>query len=545
LKKLQLTLPEFRKLCILKGIYPRNPKKKVKGKDKTYYYKKDIIFLLHDPLIKRFREHRAWKKKVKKAKAKKENEQVNSLIENKPSYSLNHLVKERYPTFIDAVRDLDDALSMIFLFANMPSTKKIHQWRIEKCQRLTLEFQHYILKTHALRKVFISIKGIYYQAEIFGELVTWIVPFKYTHRVSRNIDYKVMLSFLEFYEVLVSFVNFKLFHSLGLTYPPVYDQTKVSSGEYLSALNTISSIENQTNGQPSIVEEVKKKIDIEMEKTKDFELKKKTKERAKSLNKALKGVDEKSSDDEEKEIGNEENEALDDFGDEQTKQLFLDQKIYTGLYKDCVFWISREVPKDSLEFIIKSFGGKAGWDGEGSPIKSEEDESITHQIVDRGTVPKNKIISRDYVQPQYVYDCINAKTLLPTDKYMSGEKLPPHLSPFVDYDKEGYIPDYKKEIDYYYNKSIGVEVENFQKEPEIVKEEDEVSDEELDEERYERELKAEKKGTYTEKKEKKKKKRHQKKEKEILIYPKKKKRSKQKLRYHYYQEKKREDYCKE
>jgi len=102
--------------------------------------------LLHDPLIKRFREHRAWKKKVKKAKAKKENEQVNSLIENKPSYSLNHLVKERYPTFIDAVRDLDDALSMIFLFANMPSTKKIHQWRIEKCQRLTLEFQHYILK---------------------------------------------------------------------------------------------------------------------------------------------------------------------------------------------------------------------------------------------------------------------------------------------------------------------------------------------------------------------------------------------------------------
>jgi len=243
------------------------------------------------------------------------------------------------------------------------------------------------------------------------------------------------------------------------------------------------------------------------------------------LNKALKGVDEKSSDDEEKEIGNEENEALDDFGDEQTKQLFLDQKIYTGLYKDCVFWISREVPKDSLEFIIKSFGGKAGWDGEGSPIKSEEDESITHQIVDRGTVPKNKIISRDYVQPQYVYDCINAKTLLPTDKYMSGEKLPPHLSPFVDYDKEGYIPDYKKEIDYYYNKSIGVEVENFQKEPEIVKEEDEVSDEELDEERYERELKAEKKKEHTrKKKKKKKKKRHQKKRKRDIDISKKRRR---------------------
>ena len=31
----------------------------------------------------------------------------------------------RYPTFIDAVRDLDDALSMIGLFSSMPQTDKI------------------------------------------------------------------------------------------------------------------------------------------------------------------------------------------------------------------------------------------------------------------------------------------------------------------------------------------------------------------------------------------------------------------------------------
>jgi len=507
LKKLQLTLPEFRKICILKGVYPRNPKKKVKGKDKTYYYKKDIIFLMHDPLIKKFREHRAWKKKVKKAKAKNEKNSVESLMENKPSYSLNHLIKERYPTFLDAVRDLDDALCMIFLFANMPSSKKIHQWRIEKCQRLSLEFQYYIIKTFSLRKVFISIKGIYYQAEIFGELVTWIVPFKYTQKISKNVDYKVMLSFLEFNEVLLSFINFKLYHSLGMTYPPVFDTVKFENGEYLSALNSISLTDSNANGQPNIVEDVKKSIATELDKTKNFELKKKSKERIKSLSKALVGVDEGSSEEDKevvenesvKEPQNEENETLDDFGDEQTKKLLLDQKFYTGLFKECVFWISREVPKDSLEFIIKSFGGKALWDGEGSVIKNEEDESITHHIVDRGTIPKNKIMSRDYVQPQFVYDCVNAKVLLPVDKYAPGVKLPPHLSPFVDYEKEMYIPDYKKELDYYYKKSIGEKVdyflqnENTEKVPEV----EEVSEEELDEERYERELKAEKEGSLT------------------------------------------------
>ena len=118
IKRLQCSLADFRRLCILKGvlifrlhpgrsiqpvllgIFPREPrhrKRANKGSSAptSFYYAKDIAYLAHEPILKKLREHKAFAKKLARALGRGEWSSAKSLEDNKPVYRLDHVIKER------------------------------------------------------------------------------------------------------------------------------------------------------------------------------------------------------------------------------------------------------------------------------------------------------------------------------------------------------------------------------------------------------------------------------------------------------------------
>ena len=469
LKKLQITLKDFRRLCILKGIYPRVPEKAPKGSDKVYYDIKDISYLSHEPLLLKFREFKAFMKKIRKASGRRQYDEAQRKDRIKPSLNMDHLVRERYPRFIDALRDLDDPLCMIHLFASLPSIGRVTSDKTNKCQELSQHFQYIVMKSKSLRKVFVSVKGLYFQVEFMGEFITWIVPHAFTQIVPKEVDLRVMITFLDFYEILIKFVLFKLYNTEGLSYPPVYDKNLRDNGCSLLSIKTSPLESNQDNNIKMNTTIPNTIQDANTNPIKPNVSKKISQQELRSLDQKIKTIsndstgynecDDEDDDDDydpEKLIGplsdvfanlhGHQKETKDGHAEEEKNVFHMNEidKNQTNLFGKLKFFINREVPLNWMQFCIVSFGGIIGWEGELSPY-SIEDPGITHHIVDRPV--QNQIYStREYIQPQWIFDSINMKMILPTQHYKPGSKLPPHLSPFVDDDKEGYLPKYKEEI---------------------------------------------------------------------------------------------------
>ncbi|KAF9535865.1 Pescadillo N-terminus-domain-containing protein [Crepidotus variabilis] len=453
-KKLQCSLADFRRLCILKGIFPREPRNKKKANKgssapTTFYYTKDIAYLAHEPILKKLREHKAFAKKLSRALGRGEWSSAKSLEDNKPIYRLDHIIKERYPTFIDAVRDIDDALCMVFLFSSLPSDGRLPKEVVENCAKLVAEWQLYILHSKSLRKVFLSIKGAYYQAEVADQTVTWLAPYQFTQNVPADVDLRVMLTFLELYQTLLSFVFFKIYTDAGLVYPPPLDIRKDEGAAGINAL-TLQDSSRQPLAQQSTAL-AKESLSIT----------------AKEVRRTIKSINAQTTSEtvdiemaEEKPL---EPEAEEEFiphsstkPQEAASELptflslsSLPQTMSTNLFAPYTFWLSRETSRSIFEFTVRSFGGRMGWPGSsggGSPF-DETDPSITHVIMDRPVVERKNEDSaqqelrsrRKYIQPQWIIDCINAGKILLEEPYGQGKTLPPHLSPFGEYEG-AYVP---------------------------------------------------------------------------------------------------------
>lgn len=343
--------------------------------------------------------------------------------------------------------------------------------------------------------------------------VRWVLPHNFTQHIPEGVDFRVMLTFFEFYETLLGFILYKLYGEMGVSYPlPTVasggGESNVSSATLhptlggkatsvlaanLSALQLALNAAAKGNSAADAVKDAMQITDgsnvgdgnvasDEVNRKAVRAQKKKQRELMQSIDEALKGVEEDGDDNEDDDdddfVDEDEDqvpiaaplrEALEAIDDSATSVNESGNIVITNpdaqkrhqLFHNMTFFLSREVPRGYLELIILSYGGKVGWEGQDSPILMD-DSSITHHVVDRpkllpsyGALPK----SREYIQPQWVLDCANFNFILPVQKYGVGHELPPHLSPWVDDNEEGYVPKYKEEIEKIRNGEMLDEIE--------------------------------------------------------------------------------------
>ena len=365
LKRLQLSLAEFRRLCILKGVYPRVPTTKKEGADKTYYHLRDIRFLAEDPLRQHLYDEETSKKRQSKLVGRGSISAARR-VGSKKAVDMSHLIRERYPTFAAALMDLDDCLSTLALLSTVQCDKdsRLSAEVVAEASRLYEEFVAYVCASGRLTRVFASIKGFYLQATLpTGAKATWLHPHRFTTATPADVDLKVLFTFGEWYRTLLKFVNFKLFAEQGWAYPV----RRVTEGgdRRVGALSQMLKVSEDT----------------------------------------------------------------------RTLQIF----------NKMVVFVSREVPFLPVFACLRSAGAEVRWAGD-SKDSSAESVGITHVIVDRPLTSITLLEDREYVQPQWVLDCVNEAMLLSVKEYAPGAQLPPHLSPFSDSASE-YLPQRRQFLD--------------------------------------------------------------------------------------------------
>ncbi|RSH93994.1 mRNA-binding ribosome synthesis protein nop7 [Saitozyma podzolica] len=425
LKKLQISLSDFRRLCILKGIYPREPlnkKRANKGSSApaSFYYHKDVQYLLHEPLLVKFREHKAFAKKLARALGRGEWALAKNLEDAKPIARLDHLVKERYPTFTLALQDLQDPLNLVHLFSTLPTNPipgktLVPSEVIQECSRLISEWKVWAIKTHSLRKVFLGIKGVYYECTVPGHggepiRVRWLEGYEFQQHVPHDVDFRILLTFVELYRTLISFVLYRLYTEENLVYPRLWTRSW-TSGKGVSKKEVKRAIKGIAAGVSVSAQD--EDDDVEMD--------------GETAEVAEEDFVERPS----------KNEAELSRRHRRTEQGRFDLPPVRALH----LLPLRETSSRTWEFVIRAMGGRVVTAAQAPTLEGPVADGITHVIIDRPmTAERMREMQKGrkwvWIQPQWVADCVNRGKVLDAEEYAPGKLLPPHLSPW---DGEGEL----------------------------------------------------------------------------------------------------------
>ena len=225
------------------------------------------------------------------------------------------------------------------------------------------------------------------------------MPHSFGFAQPASVDMRLMSIFVEFYTTVLGFVNFRLYHSLNLSYPPQLS-TLTEAGE-ADMEDRVAAL-NQSL-QRTVVEEDEDNMD---------------------------NLDSIAVADEEK-------------MKEAVHEREMKEK-QSNLFKGLKFYLGREIPREPLVFMIRAVGGEVSWDssvGVGATFPVS-DPTITHQVMDRDVSSVGELVlGRFYIQPQWIFDSINRREKCREKDYALGETLPAHLSPFVS-ERERRVGDY-------------------------------------------------------------------------------------------------------
>lgn len=147
IRRLDIPIKDFRKLCILKGVHPREPRNKRTNNHTTYYHVKDVRYLETDKTIDYFKALKVYKRKLHRAKVKQDKTEIRHLKENKPMMDIKHIIRERYSEFDDALKDLEDPLSLLSLISKFPGHRlfKINPVDLDIINSLLLMFKSFVM----------------------------------------------------------------------------------------------------------------------------------------------------------------------------------------------------------------------------------------------------------------------------------------------------------------------------------------------------------------------------------------------------------------